>query len=221
LYHLRQAANNGVVVVGLTLTCKEYLVIPFQHRQNLLFIGDSITDCGRREDAARLGNGYVWILHNFLRARYPELELTISNRGVSGDTTRHLAARWQKDVIDRQPAFGDNLNEAVPLPEYEATLRRLLDWALLETPARLILIEPYMIEPDQSRPMRREMDRYGSVVRRLAGDYGALLVPAQAAFDRVLKHTSPGDWSDDQIHPNAAGHTVIAVEFLRAVGAAL
>lgn len=210
-------------------------MIPFQHRQNLLFIGDSITDCGRREDAARLGNGYVWILHNFLRARYPELELTISNRGVSGDTTRHLAARWQKDVIDRQPdwlsvgigindvwrAFGDNLNEAVPLPEYEATLRRLLDWALLETPARLILIEPYMIEPDQSRPMRREMDRYGSVVRRLAGDYGALLVPAQAAFDRVLKHTSPGDWSDDQIHPNAAGHTVIAVEFLRAVGAAL
>jgi lysophospholipase L1-like esterase len=217
------------------LTCKEYIVIPFQHRQKLLFIGDSITDCGRREDAARLGNGYVWMAHNFLRARYPELELAVVNRGVSGDTTRHLAARWQKDVIDQQPdwlsvgigindvwrAFGDDLNEAVPLPEYEATLRRLLDWALLETSARPILIEPYMIEPDQSHHMRRQMDRYGSVVRLLAADYGALLVPAQAAFDRVLKYTSPGDWSDDQIHPNAAGHTVIALEFLRAVGAAL
>ncbi len=210
-------------------------MIPFRHRQKLLFVGDSITDCGRREDAAHLGDGYVWMLRNFLLARYPELELIVANRGVGGDTTRHLAARWQKDVIDEQPdwlsvgigindvwrAFEDNSHEAVPLPEYEATLRRLLDWTLQATKARLILMEPYMIEPDHSEPMRREMDRYGSIVGRLAGDYDALLVPTQAALDRVLRYTSPGDWADDQIHPNARGHTVIALEFLRTVGAEL
>ena len=82
-------------------------------------------------------------------------------------------------------------------------------------------MEPYMIEPDRSRPMRREMDSYGSAVERLASDYGALLVRTQAAFDRVLRYTSPGDWADDQIHPNAPGHMVIALEFLRSIGADL
>jgi lysophospholipase L1-like esterase len=217
------------------MSFRGFPVVPFQNSQKLLFIGDSITDCGRREDKAHLGDGYVLMVRNFLVARYTELDLTVANRGVGGDTTRNLAARWQKDVIDEQPdwlsvgigindvwrAFGDNPREAVPLQEYEATLRRLLDWTLQATPARLILMEPYMIEPDRSRPMRREMDRYGSAVARLASDYGALLVRTQAAFDRVMRYTSPGDWADDQIHPNAPGHTVIALEFLRSIGADL
>ena len=208
-------------------------MIPFQKGQKLLFIGDSITDCGRREDKAHLGDGYVWMVRNFLLARYPELGLTVVNRGVSGDTTRHLAARWQRDVIDEQPdwlsvgigindvwrAFGGNSREAVPLQEYETTLRRLLDWTLRATPARLILMEPYMIEPDRSRSMRREMDSYGAAVARLAADYDALPVRTQAAFDQVLRYTSPDDWADDQIHPNAPGHTVIALEFLRSIRA--
>ena len=43
------------------------------------------------------------------------------------------------------------------LPEYEATLRRLLDRARAATTARLILMQPYMIEPNKAQPMRREM----------------------------------------------------------------
>jgi len=209
--------------------------MPFEHGQKLLFIGDSITDSGRRVEAAPFGDGYVNMVRNFLLARYPELALTIVNRGVSGDTTRNLAARWQADVITQQPdwlsiaigindvwrTFGGNRREAVPLPEYEATLRRLLDWTRQAAKARLILMEPYMIEPDRSQPMRHSMDMYGAVIDRLADDYGALLVPTQAAFDRVLQHSSPGAWADDQIHPNAPGHMVIALEFLRSVGAQL
>ena len=74
-------------------------MVPFRHRQKLLFIGDSITDCGRCEDAAYLGDGYVWMLRNFPAARYRELQLTIVNRGVSGGTTRlHVRRRWQPNM---------------------------------------------------------------------------------------------------------------------------
>jgi lysophospholipase L1-like esterase len=208
-------------------------VLPFERGQKILFIGDSITDSGRRAEAAPFGDGYVNMVRNFLLARYPELALTIVNRGVGGDTTRNLAARWQADVINQQPdwlsigigindvwrTFGGNRREAVPLPEYEATLRRLLDWTRQATKARLILMEPYLIEPDHSQPMRQSMDMYGAVVDRLAADYGALLVPTQLAFDHVLRYTSPSNWADDQIHPNGPGHMVIALEFLRSVGA--
>jgi lysophospholipase L1-like esterase len=231
--------------------------------QKLVFIGDSITDCDRQGRAAPYGHGYVGLVRSLLLARYPHLGLTVVNRGVAGDTTRELAARWPRDVLAERPdwlavligindvwrAFDDRpwaspqagvagrlgrrwlarrrrppvekASGAVPLPEYAATLRRLLTLAGGQGGARLILMEPYLIEPDRSEPMRRCMDAYGAVVRELAAASGAVLVRTQAAFDAALAHTTPADWADDRIHPNAAGHAVIALAFLRAIGFAL
>jgi lysophospholipase L1-like esterase len=204
----------------------------FGPREKILFIGDSITDCGRRGPDAPFGNGYVSMVRSLLLARYPDLKLSFANRGIGGDTTRHLAARWSEDVIRERPdwlsvkigindvwrGFGENVHEAVPLAEYTATLRGLLTQAREETGARLILMEPYMIEPDRAQPMRRTMDRYGAAVGELAGEFDAVLVRTQAAFDTALEHSTPGDWADDQVHPGPAGHAVIALAFLRAVG---
>jgi len=204
----------------------------FEQNQTILFIGDSITDCGRRDLAAPHGDGYVNIASSLLLARYPNLHLRFINRGVSGNTTRDLAARWQRDVLAEQPdwlsimigindvwrAFGPNVHEAVPLFEYEATLRELLQRVQHETTARLILMEPYMIEADQSVSMRRQMDQYAAVVRELAIHYDAVLVRTQAAFDVVLEHTVPAGWAPDYIHPNHPGHAVIALAWLRAIG---
>jgi lysophospholipase L1-like esterase len=66
--------------------------------------------------------------------------------------------------------------------------------------------------------MRKMMDAYGSAVEQIASQYGAVFVPTQAAFDAVLTHSTPAIWAEDQIHPNAPGHAVIALAFLRAVG---
>lgn len=203
----------------------------FQPNQKIVFVGDSITDAGRRESSPH-GAGYVSQVRSLLLARYPELRLCLINRGVSGDTTRHLVERWDRDVIAEQPdwlvlmigindvwrAFGLYPQESVPLPEYEAILHDLLGRTCSQTSARLILMEPYLIEPDRNVLMRRQMDWYGEVVRRLAGEYEAVLVRTQAAFDLVLHHTAPQDWSDDQIHLNSAGHAIIALSLLRAVG---
>ncbi|MDP9381098.1 MAG: GDSL-type esterase/lipase family protein [Chloroflexota bacterium] len=94
-------------------------------------------------------------------------------------------------INDVWRAFGGDPMAAVPLPEYEATLRELLSRARQASGARLILMEPYMIEPDRSHPMRAEMDRYRAVVRRLASEQDAVLVRTQAAFDDALAHTPP------------------------------
>lgn len=203
----------------------------FEQGQKIVFVGDSITDAGRSE-VPPYGAGYVNQVRSLLLARYPQLGLRFANRGVSGDTTRHLADRWERDVIAEQPdwlvlmigindvwrAFKLNPHESVPLPEYEATLRDLLDRVRDTTGARLVLMEPYMIEPDRRVPMRRQMDLYGEVVLRLASEYQAVLVQTQAAFDEALHSTAPQDWSDDQIHPNHAGHAIIALALLRAIG---
>ncbi len=134
----------------------------FKQGEKLLFIGDSITDCGRRGEVhAPYGNGYVNLARALLLARYPELGLQIVNRGIGGNTVGDLAARWETDVIAEQPDWlsvkigindvwrlvANRLNESVPQDEYEQTLRRLLDDARRRTDARLILMEPYVIAP--------------------------------------------------------------------------
>jgi lysophospholipase L1-like esterase len=204
----------------------------FGPHQKIVFIGNSITDCGRRGEDGPYGNGYVSMARNFLIARYPELQLTFVNKGVGGDTVRQLADRWEQDVIRERPdwlsvkigindvwrAFGNNPHEAVPLEEYRATLHRLLRQTREATGARLILMEPYMIEPDRAEPMRREMDRFGAAVGELAAEFDAPLVRTQAAFDAALATTPPEYWAGDQIHPNAPGHALIALAFLRTIG---
>ncbi|MEJ7901941.1 MAG: SGNH/GDSL hydrolase family protein [Thermomicrobiales bacterium] len=204
----------------------------FEHGQKIVFIGDSITDCGRRDANAPYGNGYVSQVRAFVVGRYPELDLTFENRGIGGDTVRHLDARWQADVLDEKPdwlivkigindvwrSFDSAGDGAVSIDEYETTYRRLLQAAVDRTGCKLIIDDPYVIDADAAHPMREEMDRYGLVARQLAGEFGAVNIQTQAAFDRVLETTDSNDWADDRIHSNLAGHAVIAQAFLRAIG---
>lgn len=203
--------------------------------QKIVMIGDSITDAGRRDATPPYGSGYMSQVRSQFAERHPELDITWVNRGVGGDTVRHLAARWQEDVIDEQPdvltvmigindvwrRFGDKPLEAVPADEYVSTLVTLLRQAKAETGARIIVGSPYVIEPDKREPMRAAMDIYGGLAREVAQEVGADFIDVQAAFDRVLKTTTSADWADDRVHPNATGHQVIADEFLTALEPAL
>lgn len=207
-------------------------MVLFEQGQKIVFIGDSITDAGRRIDPLGNGAGYFNLVRSFVLGRYPELGLTIVNRGVGGDTVRHLQARWQEDVIAEWPdwlsvkigindvwrTFGGNAHEAVPIDEYEAIYRELLQQAVDATGTKLIIAEPYVIEPDEHDPFRAKMSEYGLVARKIAADFGALDVRTQEAFDVALRSTSPADWAEDRVHPNTPGHAIIAMAFLRVIG---
>jgi lysophospholipase L1-like esterase len=203
----------------------------FSAGQRVVFIGDSITDCDRRGAAAPYGDGYVDLVRSLVTARHPELGLTWVNRGIGGDTVRDLAARWEADAIGTAPdwlsvmigindiwhGFGSQPDRAVPIDEYASTLRSLLRQAADRTGCRLLVAEPYLIEPDLAEPQRAQTDQYCLVAREIAAELGAVMVRTQDAFDEVLRTTAPADWADDRVHPNRPGHAVIAQAFLRAL----
>ena len=194
-------------------------------------IGDSITDCGRG-GGVLLGNGYVRLVHEALETIYPELGIRIINRGISGNTVRDLKNRWQRDVLNLYPDWlsimigindvwqqMDNwmpIESCVPIEEYERTLNELI-CTVSSSLKGLVLMTPYVLQPNQSDPMRVLMDRYGDVVRRAAKKYDAIFVDTQALFDEALKNMDATDLSEDRIHMNNAGHTILARAFLKAV----
>ena len=218
------------------------MLLPANSR--LLFIGDSITDAGREPmgepapwGTAGLGRGYVSLIESWLFATRPEARVRVFNRGVSGNTVRNLDARWQSDVIDikadtvavmigvndvwRQFDTPLRTEEHVLPEEYERTLGALAarTLATLAAPERLVLATPFFFESNRSDAMRARMDEYGAIVRRLAARHGATFVDTQAAIDAVLAHVHPMSLAWDRIHPQPAGHMILARAFLGAFGA--
>lgn len=204
----------------------------FRPEQHILFIGDSITDCGRDEVQLPYGNGFVSLVHAFVTARYPEFNLRWTNRGVSGNTVRDLAARWEEDAIAVQPDWlaimvgandcsrrynPERLTEAVYVEEYESTMRSLLQRAVDTSGCKLVIAEPYVIEADPSDQRLIDTRELCLASRRVAQDMGAISIRTQELFDHVLNSTTTTDWAPDRVHPNLAGHGLIAMEFLRAI----
>jgi len=205
----------------------------------LLFIGDSITDCGRTQPVGEglfdaLGKGYVNLVDAHLGAIFPEARIRVVNVGTSGHTVRDLEARWERDVLDLKPDWlsimiGVNdvwrqfdlphIKEQHVLPdEYEHRLNELVKSSLPYVKG-LVLMTPHYIEPNPADAMRARMDQYGAAVKRIADANKTFFVDTQAAFNNVLKccHSSALAW--DRVHPNTTGHMIIARAFLGVIGA--
>lgn len=199
----------------------------------LLCIGDSVTDCGRARPVGScdtgLGDGWVSLLQEGLERRGRPARLL--NLGVGGDTVRHLAARWERDVLRHRPdllVVGVGINDVwrrfdtpqdpaahVPLDEFVRVYDLLLGHP---RPApRLLLWTPFHIQPDRSDPMRRMMDAYGAAVRGLARTHHAACVDAQALFDEACGVRSALEWAGDRIHPTPDGHRLLAEAMMRAL----
>lgn len=203
----------------------------------LLFIGASVTECGRSFPVAEgndVGSGYVAMVNALLGVLYPSHAVRVFNMGVSGNTVRDLKTRWQKDVLDMAPDWlviliGINdvwrqfdtplrTEQHVLIGEYRRELEALIKNRPVDLQG-LVLMTPFFIEPNRDDPMREAMDAYGAVVRELAAQYGALFVDSQAAMDALLEHVHPMALCWDRIHPNLTGHMALALAFLRAIGA--
>lgn len=205
----------------------------------LLFIGDSITDCGRSKPGPSeglfdpLGKGYVSMVDALLGAVYPQHGIRVVNVGNSGNTVRDLKGRWQTDVIDQKPDFLSvmiGINDVwrqFDLPrmtehhvgpeEYRATLDELLGQTRAKVKG-LFLMTPYHIESNRADAMRLRMDEYGAIVRSLAAKHGAVFVDTQTAMDAALKHLHSAALAWDRIHPTQTGHMILARALLNAVG---
>ena len=209
------------------------MTTPIRTDDRILFQGDSITDAGRCGSADGLGGGYVAMVRATITARYPDLRVRIANRGVGGDRTVELLARWQADCIAEKPqvlSIKIGVNDVWRLrgewngqkyltpAEFRANYERLISEALGAGVRVLALVSPTTIAEENDGELSRQLDERAACVRELAAKHKAIYVPAREAIVRALKEQPDVRWTSDGCHPTAAGHALIAATWLQAVG---
>lgn len=208
----------------------------FENGDRIVFAGDSVTDMGSAQPVGEglfdnVGRSYVRVIENMLVAWYPERNIRVTNSGISGNTSRDLLVRYDRDVVALKPQWVSiciGINDvwrqfdspaipdaAVSPEEYRENVEKMI-LAVKDTVKGLFLLTPYYMEPNRDDPMRRRMDEYGAICRELADQYGCRLVDFQALYEAFLhiRHSSCIAW--DRVHPNQMGATLMAKAFLEA-----
>jgi len=197
--------------------------------QKIVFIGDSITDCGRRDSQRPLGGGYVKLFADLIISREPAKRIEIINKGIGGDNVVGLRNRWTDDVLRNRPDWlsikiGINdlhgylfagRKDLAPQP-YEAAYREILERTRQALPkCRILLVDPFYISQDASSNSQRKqvldsMPDYLSIVERLSRTFKARHIKTHELFGSLLKCHEPDAFCAEPVHPNPTGHLVIA-----------
>jgi lysophospholipase L1-like esterase len=158
-----------------------------------------------------------------LLSRYPQLDLTITNRGIGGNRTIDLLERWDKDCIGLKPdlvsiMIGVNntwrrydRNDPTPPERFYQEYRSILEQTRKIVGNSIVICEPFLVPALEERiAWREDLDPKIALVRRLAAEFEALYVPLDGLFAEQCTRTSPAYWAADSVHPTPAGHALIA-----------
>lgn len=207
----------------------------FEHNDRIVFAGDSVTDMGSVLPVGEglgdnVGRGYVRVLESMFASYYPEVFLRITNSGVSGDTSRDLLKRFDRDVVELNPDWvsicigindvwrqfdSPSIIDSHVLPdEYEKNVEEMI-LKIKDKVKGVFILSPYIMEPNAEDMMRKRMDEYVKICKKLAEKYNCVFVDFQKLYEDYCKvrHSSYIAW--DRIHPNQVGATLMAREFLK------
>jgi lysophospholipase L1-like esterase len=198
--------------------------------QTVVCIGDSITDCGRRDQFAPLGNGYVKLFSDLLAVSFPKRKINIINKGIGGNTILDLQQRWEDDVMYHKPDWltvliGINdlhrvlskapASDQLTVKKYEQRYQELLSRTKKRLRCGVVLLEPFYVSLAKTDTLWRsqvlsELRKYDRVVRLMSRKFHTGLVKLQDIFEEQLKYRDSETFCPEPVHPNLTGHLVIA-----------
>jgi lysophospholipase L1-like esterase len=214
----------------------------FPQGGTVLFQGDSITDAGREKEkqlpnnADSFGKGYAFIIGAGLLDLFSHMNVSVYNRGISGNKVYQLAERWQKDCLDLKPdllsiliGINDywhmrNGKYDGTVDKYETDYRQLLKSTKESLPnVNLVICQPFALPGTTAvdETWVEPVKAYQDAAFRLSKEFRAIWVPFQKVFDEAVKLAPAKYWAADGVHPTMAGahlmasawsHTVLGIE---------
>lgn len=199
----------------------------------VLLQGDSITDAER--DKSRLnsyGFGYAQIIAGWIGYRFSAGNVTVINKGLSGNRVIDLRNRWKEDCLDLKPSLVSVMigindtwrrydSNSITTPEdFERDYDYILGQVRDVLHADIILMEPFLVntKPEFEKWRKEDLGPKQEVVKKLANKYKAVHIPLDKLFAEAQRKREPAFWAGDGIHPEAPGHALIAQNWLKVVG---
>jgi len=163
----------------------------FSNGDRIVFAGDSVTDMGSANPVGEglfenVGRSYVRVIENMLVAWYPEMNFRITNSGISGNTSRDLMERFDRDVVNLNPDWVSicigindvwrqfdvpNIPEAAVMPdEYQSNMENMI-LKVKDQVKGIFIVSPYYMEANRADFMRKRMDEYVAICSMLAEQY--------------------------------------------------
>lgn len=201
-----------------------------QPHSKFVLAGDSVTDMGRTQPIGQglfnpHGTGYPNVIQGLLTSVYPDFFINVVNMGYSGNTSRDLLNRLERDILSLKPDYlsvmiGANdvwrqfdtpqIPENSVLPEeYRENLIKIVRLSKTVT-SNIILMTPVYWESSLTDAMSARMREYGQIVREVSAQEKVRFCDVQSRVDRVLKHCNANYITWDRVHPNIPGANVIA-----------
>ncbi len=167
----------------------------------LVCLGDSLTEAA---------DGYVTVMRHLITAAYPERAIRIVNAGISGNHSKHMLARLDRDVIAHRPDWvtinagindvwhgfrgwtpegGQEAGEhpqgdgpyGTSLEEYERALTTIVERLRAGTDAQIVLLTPTVIGEDVDNP--------DNIANRRLKDYVEAMQRVALAHGTMLSRT--------------------------------
>lgn len=205
----------------------------------LLKKGDRLAICG---DSITEQKQYSLLLESYLTACYPELEITCRQYGWSGETAGGFLGRMESDVLRFKPTiattcYGMNDFSYVPYNDGVADKYRENQTSIVEmfqkAGCRVVLGSPGIIamvphwvkdKAITQEQLNQSLSRFRNIDVEIAGKtkaafadvYRPMLIANEAAkkqYGDNFKVAGP-----DGVHPNWAGHVLMAQAFLKGLG---
>ena len=198
----------------------------------ILFQGDSVTDAGRdRSDPHDMGNGYPRFASAMIQDSFPDTEFEFIDLGISGNRTEHLVERMEADFIEIQPDIVSILIGVNDVwhhyafeyvettdEQFESNYRTLLDAIKSRTTARILMIQPFLLETvdPAKQELCEELARKQAIVKKLADEYADAYLPLDEVLHSMTEE-EPAYYAADGVHPTPDGACCIGEAYLGAI----
>lgn len=220
----------------------------FKPGDTVLFQGDSITDNCRCDFANQFGYGYPTKVRDIYDALYSNdndeqhtefppdpagSKVNFVNRGISGNKVQDLLNRYDEDFLAVKPDFVSILigvndiwhSISFGAPEvtaemYEEQYELLLTKIKNDMPnAKIMMLAPFVFRNcGEYEKIHKGLEGYWPVVEKLAAKYADYYIPLHKIFEKELEGHEPVEFTRDGVHPTPYAHSIIAREYLKALG---
>ena len=159
---------------------------------------------------------------------YQDYDLTIHNRGISGNKIADLLGRLQADVLDLQPQWVSlliGINDTAstsaagtPNDAFRRDYQALLE--AVQRQAKIVIMTPFFVAvPGGSEKQVDDLKEKIAIVSALAATYATVFIPLHETIDQLAGQIDPALLAPDGVHPSQMGHGLIADLWRQAMGA--